>query len=153
MATIDTLEEEEIMEDAPLLEGDLNDIDRKKAEQEAREKQERERIIKSDYYTHIRNISDLERMTSTKTWKVLWEKIQFKIREHAEDALIIDQSAKDIIAHQQGVHVLRSVGEWALSPFDEFNKFIDRHGDIYLREIGLSDRAEFDSDTGLISLI
>jgi hypothetical protein len=139
-------------EDAPLLEGDLDEIERKKQLRNGAEAAERKRSLTVEFHTLIRPVSDLEGLTQNPRWQEFYSHLELQVRKHAEDALLVDQSTKELIAHQQSVHIIRSLREFVLRPMDRFNDFINRHSETYLNSIGLSERVQWDDTRGVLEI-
>lgn len=130
--------EGEISEDAPLLSGDLEKVDEKKRA-----------AIRLQFNVHRTKLANLERMTDNPAWRDIWSHIDGQINRHSEEVLVIDQSSKEIIGHQQGVRLFRDLQEYIRKPIDDYHYFRDQHATT-LYDLGLGVKTDFNSDEGTL---
>lgn len=149
----EVLEAPEVSAEAPLLSGDLDTLDEQQRAKKIKEERERRESISSDFRRLLHNGFQLAKLTSNSIYQNYFEHLQASLQRHKEGALIIDQSTKELIAHQQGVHIIRELQEYILAPLDRFNEFIARQDSALLKELGLTARLEYDDTTGQVTAI
>jgi hypothetical protein len=147
------LDEPEVSPEAPLLSGDLDTLDEQQRAKAMKEDRERRESIASDFRRLLHTGFELAKLTSNPIYLNYFEHLSSSLQRHKEGALIIDQSTKELIAHQQGVHLIRELQEFILAPLDRFNEFVARQDSGLLKELGLTARMEYDDTTGQVAVI
>lgn len=89
-------------------------------EQEA----EREAQVKSDYDKHLDEVKVLKGMTDTEAWQSLYRHFQTQIVKHRA-ALEDAEKPRDVVGHQQGIKVIRSIISRIRQPVDDLQHFVN----------------------------
>lgn len=104
--------------------GKRADAEAAAAERERKEQEEvRERQAKTDYEKHLDAVKALKEMTDTQAWQDLYRHMQTEIVRHRA-ALEDAEKARDVVQHQEGIKIIRSVISHARKAVDDLNHFV-----------------------------
>lgn len=77
----------------------------------------------TDYEIRLAAVVRLKEMTDTQAWQDLHRSIQTMIQVHAREVLEAEKN-REVILHQQGVKILRTVLKQVRIPVDNLNDYI-----------------------------
>jgi len=112
----------------------------------AKEKERKQ--AKTDYQKHLDAVMELKTMTDTPAWQAYYRMIQNEIKRHGEAVLNAEKS-REVIAHQEGVKVLRSLIRRVKAPIDSLDSFI-RAMPLFVGDMKM--RAEWNAALGKVEL-
>ncbi len=118
------------------------------AKQLTPEEQRRKKSAEVDYEKKLADVRDLEDMTSTDSWRRFYTELQSSMNQHRIS--LEDAEGKDVIRHQEGLKILRSVIEKVKKPVDDLNSFIVNTGPLF--STNMKYRAEWNTALGKVEM-
>jgi len=94
----------------------------KKADAKKVDAQEKRKAM-GDYDRNLEVVRKVKAMTDTSAWQLFYSELQRRIRKHSESVLDAEKP-RDVIHHQEGVKVIRSLIAQIRKPIEELNTFI-----------------------------
>lgn len=80
---------------------------------------------KTEYEKRLADVMKLKAMSDTDAWQETYRWIRTRIEQHSQDILIADKP-RDVIAHQEGVKVLRNFISEVKKPVEAFSDYFLR---------------------------